>query len=359
LFNFALFLERHGIPYVTRGPNVARGNINISCPWCGDDPSHHMGISTTTGYYGCWRDQDHRGKDPTRLIRALIGCSHAEAAAIAAQAGPPLSDFDKVIGGFSPAGEAVYNTPTGIQFNKEFRTIKPQGVTARFFDYVISRGFSHSEACGVIKKYNLLCATTGRWRDRIIIPVFDVNCILQSWTSRSILPDATLRYMSLTGDQDKARERGDPVGAVPVNRLLWNYDLIVSTAEAQARPLDVVICEGPFDAIKLDFFAAPRGVRATCLFTLATTPEQVSLLTALSEIYNCRLHILLDSTATAQALSLSRRLASLHLVGAHTLAPGLKDPGEMTPEDVRAFVEGIGTWEKESSLRFTQSSRVR
>src|SRR6185503_11264139 len=33
-------LSQHGVPYATRGPNVARGAIAVKCPFCGPaDPS--------------------------------------------------------------------------------------------------------------------------------------------------------------------------------------------------------------------------------------------------------------------------------------------------------------------------------
>ena len=42
------------IPYVTTGPNVARGHFAIKCPFCGEaDPSEHLGIEESTGRWGC------------------------------------------------------------------------------------------------------------------------------------------------------------------------------------------------------------------------------------------------------------------------------------------------------------------
>ena len=84
--NWIEFIEAYAIDYVTRGPNTKKGEISVRCPWCGDsDPSHHMGISLATDNWGCHRNPQHRGKAPTGLIAALLGCNWHQAKLIAAQ----------------------------------------------------------------------------------------------------------------------------------------------------------------------------------------------------------------------------------------------------------------------------------
>ena len=48
------FLQDYGIDYKSRGKNVGRESVNVKCPKC-DDPSYHLGIHKTGGYFGCWR----------------------------------------------------------------------------------------------------------------------------------------------------------------------------------------------------------------------------------------------------------------------------------------------------------------
>src|SRR3990170_3506093 len=72
-------LKSKRILYLDSGSNVSRGNINICCPFCPDDPSYHLGINLETGYWGCWRDSGHRGVTLKRLFKAL-GWSNSELA---------------------------------------------------------------------------------------------------------------------------------------------------------------------------------------------------------------------------------------------------------------------------------------
>ena len=72
------FLDHNRIPYRTNGPNCAKGHVVIKCPFCGDeDPSEHLGIQLSTGYWGCWRNSSHRGRRPHRLIMRLLGCNQS------------------------------------------------------------------------------------------------------------------------------------------------------------------------------------------------------------------------------------------------------------------------------------------
>src|SRR3990167_1829573 len=94
------FLKDHNIPFATEGKSVTRGNIAIKCPWCGDDdPSQHLGIHLQHGYWNCWRNQNHRGRKPHRLIMRLIGCDY-EAAEDIVVGGRGLSGFDAMAQAF-------------------------------------------------------------------------------------------------------------------------------------------------------------------------------------------------------------------------------------------------------------------
>src|SRR6185312_5603411 len=83
MFDWEQFLDNHGIDYVTTGHNARRGNIGIACPWCGNDPSHHLGISTNGRGYHCWRNEAHSGKAPHRLVMALLGAKESALRVIA------------------------------------------------------------------------------------------------------------------------------------------------------------------------------------------------------------------------------------------------------------------------------------
>src|SRR6185437_6997309 len=93
MFDWERFFDIRGIPYVTSGHNARRGVIGVACPMCGDDPSHHMGVSVSgTDWWHCWRDENnHRGKSPHRLIMAFLGCSYEEASALLRMEAPVVT----------------------------------------------------------------------------------------------------------------------------------------------------------------------------------------------------------------------------------------------------------------------------
>jgi len=329
-------LSNSNIPFVDRGPNVAQGNVNIKCPWCGDDPSQHMGISLSTGWYGCWRNAAHRGKNLAALLAAVLGVSRAEAAQIAGLTGLQPDRLDEAVQALSQHTRVLGTDDyPAIKFPTQFRPLSPE--EGDFFSYIMRRGFTYQQALGLCDVYRLRCAKSGRWRGRVIVPVYMPESKLVSWTGRTILGHEPLRYMSLSGSEDKAKRRGDPVG-VAVNRTLWNYGELVRDA---GNTKVVYICEGPFDAIKVDYFGWEHGIAATCLFTLAMSTEQFHLLTDLSEVYGYELRLLLDNSAYAQAMRLAKQLSALNFGGVYVLPEHIKDPGEMTEEDVRLLAEGV------------------
>src|SRR5262249_2643522 len=115
--------------------------------------------------------------------------------------------------------------------------------------YLQGRGFDDPDQ--VIKDYNLKCCLTGTWKGRLIIPVYDKK--LLGWQGRSIRTvDGVARYLT-----------SHPA----VKRNLFNLQNL-SSGEY------LYICEGPFDAIKIDFYGKPR-IRATCTFGVDFTPEQI------------------------------------------------------------------------------------
>src|SRR6516162_5304184 len=95
MFSWEHFLDSRGIPYQTSGRNVARGNIVLHCPFCGSaDESFHMEISVTGKGWRCFRRPgEHKGRNPTRLVQAILGCSFHNAALITGQSVYLPGDF--------------------------------------------------------------------------------------------------------------------------------------------------------------------------------------------------------------------------------------------------------------------------
>ncbi len=306
------FLDENNIGYVTRGPNTKRGEVSVHCPMCGDDdPSEHLGVNIQNGYWGCLRDQSHRGKSARTLIKAILGCSSTQAGLIVKQYS--RSDPDGLEGALTALEadtmgvinhdedlvQQAHNQKFGPQF-KDFNRIKVRGITRRFYDYLGGRFFTPLE---IIQHYDLRCCLTGRYKDRIIIPV-RLNEELLGWTSRAIaVTKSAPRYL---------------MSSEAVKTTIYNYD------ELKEGGKRLFIVEGPFDAIRVDNHLRHLKVRATCTFGTSVTISQIALLRSLVKKYEST-WVLFDVGADGPAQNLA------DWVGCKTtsLPSGVKDPGEL------------------------------
>lgn len=314
-------LDENNIHYVSRGPNTKKGEVSIQCPLCGeDDPSEHLGINLQTGKWGCHRDQSHRGKAPRTLIKAILGCSSQQAGLIVKQynhSDPDSlesalavleADNNGAIQHDEDIAKQAAHQKLGPQF-ADFNRIKVRGITRRFFDYLESRGYENPQ--DIIEYYDLRCALTGRYKDRIIIPV-RLNGELLGWTSRAIgNPKNAPRYLASSED---------------VKTTVYNYDDLKKGGKR------LVIVEGPFDAIRLDSFGLRKkddvgsvDVRATCTFGTSVTISQIALLRSLTKKFD-ETWVLFDKGADGPGTDLADWVGAKRAF----LPNDVDDPGELT-----------------------------
>lgn len=332
-FDWMTFLREHRIPYVTSGPNVKRGETNIRCPFCGSaDPSQHMGLNLDTGWWSCWRNRaQHSGKSPLRLIMALLHVPYMRARELAGF-GEGYVDPE----GFDALAARLLRTPGAtarpeevrrrkLMMDESFRPITWRGSTRRAYAYLYEeRGFSGRSQAGndvdvLCKLYDLRMGT-GDFDSRIVIPYVQDH-ELMTWTGRAIAP-STVRYRDLSIDQSIAAPKA----------TLFNHDAMY---DRHARIL--LVEEGPFDALKTDFYAEPYGVRAVAMSTNTITEEQAFLLQNAVGHFD-RVLVVLDNKNGFGAVDSMRMKQSLAFLGDSFGITGVPfhagDPGELTPDQV-------------------------
>jgi len=323
------FLDENNIHYVTRGPNTKRGELSIQCPMCGDeDPSEHLGINLQTGKWGCHRDAGHRGKSSRTLIKAILGCSSPQAGFIVKQyshSDPDTLEAALAVLEADNNGTIEHDEDIAMQARlqqmgpqfKDFNRIKTRGITQRFFEYLQNRGFENPQF--VIDRYDLRCALTGKYKDRIIIPIRH-NDELIGWTSRALgKPLNAPRYLASSED---------------VKAFIFNYDQLKYGAQR------LIITEGPFDAIRVDnhnFICEDRldypiSFRATCTFGTSVTVSQIALLRALKKNFN-ETWVLFDHGAENSANDLAEWIGAK----VANLPDNYDDPGELDNEELDYF----------------------
>lgn len=314
-------LEDHSIPYVTRGPNTRRGEVSVQCPYCGeDDPSTHLGINLTTPNWGCLRNMRHRGRKPLGLVQALLGCSWNEAHLVLRQydrADP--DDFDRVVSAASALNLAPLGPPSAPVKMPPVRPIIREGGTARFWRYLVKRGFEPNDIENLISQYKLVCAVTGKQKDRIIIPIYSGGQLV-GWTGRAIInPVGAPRYLSSDG------------GAL--KKTVFNEKAVMRGGDV------LIVVEGPFDALKLDFYGRPKDIRTTCVFGTSMTIDQISILMLARKRFR-KIVFLFDPDAVEQTYEAMDTLSAPNVTLGH-LPEGIDDPGALSAKAARAFARSF------------------
>jgi hypothetical protein len=305
--DWVALLDAQGIEYVTSGPNTRKGQISIRCPFCTDDPSEHLSIALNKDAYGCWRDSRHSGRKPYPLIAALLNCSFSQAKLIQQQFSTP--DPESFEGLMTALGSPIMpaeqpKLPQGLPAS--FQPIKPTGLTRRFWQYLERRGFD--DVGKLARQYGLLCAQTGEMKDRVILPLYSAGKLI-GWTARAIQKTINApRYLTSSS---------------LVKSTIFNEDDLDGGQH-------LLITEGPFDALKVDYYGKPR-IRATCLYGVVPIIPQISILRQIIKRFNYT-SILFDNGALDQAMTLRDYLPSG--VGISVLPDGAKDPGELTKQQV-------------------------
>ena len=329
-FDVLRFLEQNGIEYAKGGANTSRNNVTVHCPFCGPaDPSKHMSINLVNKGWRCWRHPQHRGKNPARLVQALLRCPWERAMEIVGQAIFVPTDFmDRVRREVAPT--PLTTTQRKLKLPKEFRAFAGKPSARPYENYLVKdRGFDWADVDRMTYKYDVRYCTRGPYRGRIIFPIYFMGELV-AWTGRTLDRNNPLRYKALSVDEEKAESEGYHAAIGPISHyLLWFDDLVDADADT------IILCEGPFDALKIDVLGRRDGIRATCFFTSSPTDAQIALLHELCPQYKQRV-LLLDSKTLALGLRVVSSLKSLGVVRKE-LSTDLKDPGEFDINSFRKF----------------------
>lgn len=299
-FDVRGFLSDYGIPFKDHGKNCGKDHVIVKCPFCEDDPSEHMGIHEWEGWYGCWRDSSHRGRDFSYLAAKLIGIPQAKAKSLLVLYGGVVND--------KPEEQPVTTVVLPDEFSplEQLQSMKSLFPFYAPFDYLEHRGIDIALAI----KLGIGVAFTGKYSNRIIIPVRRGG-LLRGYTARTWTNDK-LRYLSSQGFQE-----------------IWPY-----TDESNNTKKEyLVIHEGPFDALRSQTLFNKMGVDMTamCLFGKTITDKKRNLLVSLSRQYK-KLVVMLDGGCWATAEELKNDVGTFYDKACAVECPQ-KDPGVMREGD--------------------------
>lgn len=325
-FSWKSFCDAYRLEY-----DVGKSDIQIRCPFpdCSSDSGkRHMGLSTkanSTAWH-CWKC-NKGGQHPDFLIRALLGVSRERAREIMReyQGTTGVDDFDSLL---EVNSNPTPKRPPVVSFLETIHalTSRRNGGDA-FLDYLaINRGFGQEYVRELTLEYGLQYAVTGMFARRIILPIWSMGKLV-SYTGRT-LAHSEPRYLTAPGTVIK--------------------DYVAGFDSLNKEPQDLLlVAEGPMDFMKLDFFGRCLGVRATCTFGTAYTLRQLNLIAGLLDAKFKRAVVVYDKEAELMGGQLAEELRATtgKQVTAHPIGTmfgrTVKDPGDLSPEQVREFVHHI------------------
>lgn len=294
-----------------RGANTSKGNVNIKCPWCAQDPSEHLAVSEADGRFYCYRrPNEHSGNNLHRLIVKLgLGRDLALAAI----------NRHRLRGAAQVQRERVIVPVTEIQ--KRWDSFKPAEDNARIRAYLESRSFVDARA--LCRRYDLRYAPLGSWAGRLLIPFKEQEQVI-SWVGRALSPSGSPKY--LTKD-------------VGLEGLVYS-----------PRPprSNIVIVEGPIDALKVAAATEQMPISAIALLGKQMNATRLWRLRKLLSTSAQSAVLALDSDTTFKETTrilaeLAHALDMLY-IKRHRIPDLFKDAGEMTTED-------ITTWLRDAPFR--------
>src|ERR1700681_3280217 len=155
-FDWPKFLSSRGIPFVTSGPNVPRGDLcAIKCPWCGrSDPSEHLAINTK-GQFHCWRNRSHKGGNPAKLVQALIHCTLEQANEITGRNSIHVPDDFLSMVKRNLTNDPPPKPKHELTQPKDFRPFRRLPSAQPFIAYLKGRGFTSWNILDDFKTYDL------------------------------------------------------------------------------------------------------------------------------------------------------------------------------------------------------------
>lgn len=324
MFDWLRFLQSHNIDYVTSGSSVVRGNVAVHCPLCGrDDPSHHMGISLHGKGWGCWRSKAHRGISPVRLICALIQCTTIEAQKMVEGGVTPTAGIDRVSAVVNQIRHRIPRASSEnswLAFPSNIKPLTGEGMGKHFVNYLVNRrGYTPEEVDDLAEVYGLRYAFDGPFGYRIVFPVHGIRKLM-TWTGRAINDGASIRYLTLSSDKERAERAGLPQAMCSIKELLWNLPVLLRQDYHKC-----LICEGPLDALRVDYYGRHFGLRATCTFGKIVSVEQIEWLRNLyAERRDVEFAFLFDRDADLDAQTVI--FSQLRGFGRASLPRGVKDP---------------------------------
>ncbi len=252
MIDFVRLFKDYRILYST---TVNRGWTNVSCPYCDTKvDSFNMGFNPD-GHCNCWKCGNHDIKDVLSLVLRI-----------------PRREVEDVLKVYR--GRLSSDIVTKRKALAQSLELPTEGFTKAERKYLKNRDYDPDY---LHEKYGLVGGgITGRWKGRIIIPIY-YNHRLVSWTARSILPKDEIKAFKIPRYKNLSIEES----VMNPKDTFFNLD--------NCRHDEVVLTEGSFDVMRF-------GDDWMCSLGTQLTQNQLRIL---SERFK-KVYIMFDNEPEAQ-----------------------------------------------------------
>lgn len=240
--NVKEILQNQGIDYEEDSKRFI-----VLCPFH-DDHNPSGGIWKDSGYFRCFRCgvSTNLGK----FLSATLGIPESQAYRLT-RGEDDISILEDTIRNRLHESDQQFKFFSKKSFHKTYPLLTPDSPQ---WKYVIDRGITE----GMIKRFDMRIGMK-KYRDRVILPIYNPEGKLVSYVGRAIIPNIGL----------KTRKSRSP------HRTFFGLFEIVVRFSRKPLLFNIVVVEGEFDAIYLQQF----GIAAIAnMGTLEMGPEKIRLL---------------------------------------------------------------------------------
>lgn len=285
MFEAEEFLRDYNIEYWTEGENVARGWVNVTCPFC-DDHSNHGGFNPVREYFNCWRCGWHSLES---AIQELLNINFQEAAKIR------KSYTTNVL------KESLETKKNIVRKSSVSFPEGTEGIKKQHSDYLIKRNYDPSE---IIERWKIKGTVhLGSFMWRIIIPIYFKGQLV-SYTSRDITGKQEPRYKT----------------ALPEEEVIFHKDIVYGLEHCTGRK--GIVVEGPLDVWRMK-------ENTVCTFGTQFSNKQIKCIADnFDEVF-----ILFDPDAIEKGKALGRELTMQGCKAVVVSHDSGCDPGDLSQDD--------------------------
>jgi len=307
--NYRDFLEHRGVDTFD---GAGASDFLINCPFH-DDNHPSLEVHKRNGVYYCF------GCKASGSFTALLSEVENIPLLDAKRVLMKVDNADSVVSDISDMLTSFDDDEVELKYysvSSFHRTFPPLKQSARGQEYIIKRGINAEYSEWFDLRWG---GREGKWRDRVIIPIYTADGKLLTYAGRTIVPKVMPKTRKIKGRSPRSS--------------LYGLHNLLEYHETDRFPVLIVV-EGEFDAEYLQTFGLPA---VSTMGTMGLTGDQIYLLKRHSQAvvfsYDGD-----DAGRKAQSRGIAKVKGYMPTIGIDL--PDGHDPNELTPAQVAKIYRG-------------------